>query len=175
MRQAPPTPCHSDVTLGHRPGRASVVIAAVALVVGLTSCASGGGSAGGTADAAAAGGNECNYGCLVPGARVAASLSISATDTLAEINPRSTLPARVTNAINQHREQNGYVTTARCMRRFGGPEVYVVIFKRTCEQTMGPDNEPGAVVGFDANGQVIGQVSWTGPNTVGSLIPDRRR
>jgi hypothetical protein len=162
------------VSPGHRRVRAGVVLAAAALVVGLTSCASGGGSAGGTAGAAA-GGDACNYGCLVPGARVASALSISATDTLPEINPRSTLPARVNNAINQHREQNGYVTTSRCLRRFGGGQVYVVIFKRTCDQTMGPDNEPGAVVGFDANGQVIGQVSWTGPNTVGYLLPDRRR
>lgn len=176
MRQAPPTPPQSDVTGGTRRGRAGAALVAIALVVSLASCASGGASAeaGGTAAAAVASGEKCSYGCMVPGGRIANALSISATDTIPEINPRSTIAARVNNAITQHVSQNGWVRDNRCLRRFGGPQVYVVIFKRTCEPTMGPDNEPGMVVGFDSNGQVIGQVNWTGPSTVGTLVPERR-
>jgi hypothetical protein len=159
-----------------RRGRAGAALTALALAVSLASCASGGASSetGGTAAAAVASGDKCSYGCMVPGGRISSALSISGSDTLPEINPRTTIPARVNNAINQHVTQNGWVRDTRCLRRFGGPQVYVVIFKRTCEPTMGPDNEPGMVVGFDANGQVIGQVNWTGPETVGNLRPERR-
>ena len=185
MHEAQPRLDQSDVTRGVPGGRArhgragiGMALAAVAILASGIGCASGGssdtGAAAGAPAAAAApsgGARVCDYGCLVPGPRVANTLSISATDTLPEINPRTTLRSAIANAINQHVTQNGW-SSGRCLRKFGGPNVYVVMFHRTCES--GPDPGPGMVVGFQANGTVIGQVNWIGPTTVGAMIPDRR-
>jgi hypothetical protein len=111
---------------------------------------------------------------MVPGTRVATSLGISAVDTLPELNPRSTLRATVANAIQQHVLQNNWSTSSNCLRKFGGPEFYVVVFHRYCDPSMGADSDPRMVVGFTSTGQVRGEVSWIGPSTGAMLRPERR-
>lgn len=182
MHQARPTLQQSDATPPGsdriaRRGRAGIgtALAAIALLAGGAGCASGGGSAsaeaGADVAAAPAGGQTCSYGCMVPGPRVANVLSISPTDTLPEINPRTTLRPPLANAIAQEIEQNGW-NRGRCYRKFGGGNVYVVLFHRNCDP--GPDPGPGMVVGFSGTGQVLGRVNWIGPTTIASLTPDRR-
>jgi hypothetical protein len=141
------------------------VVAALAWAI--SACASGGGAAGATPAS-----GSFAFGFMVPGSAVANALRISATDTLGELNRQATVPSVVTNAIS------GEVATGRwnngCTRRFGGPTTYAVIFHRACDAAAGPEADPVVIVGFGADGRVVGRVQWAGPNTVAVLNPARR-
>ena len=158
-----------------RASRRTRAVAALVALASVAGCASGGG---GGAEAGAGGadpgGEKCGYGCMVPGARIATALGISAVDTLPELPARATLRATVKNAIDQHVLQNQWSTNNNCLRKFGSPEFYVVVFHRYCDSAMGSDSDPRMVVGFTSTGQVRGEVTWVGPTTVGLLIPQRR-
>jgi hypothetical protein len=128
-------------------------------------CASGGaaGSSSGTA--------ALSYGYMIPGADVAA-LGFGATDSIPELRAQTTLPTALAGAIQQEVDQGRW--NNRCTRRFGGPTVYALIFYRACDASLGPEAEPVVVVGFSADGRVVGRVPWSGPNTVTLLVPARR-
>jgi hypothetical protein len=110
---------------------------------------------------------------MIPGAGVASAITgLRATDSLPELESRSTVPAVVTNAITQEVSSGNW--NNGCTRRFGGPTVYTAIFHRSCSAAAGPEADPVVIVGFGADGKVIGRVRWNGPNTVTALVPVRR-
>jgi hypothetical protein len=139
----------------------------VAIACAISACASGGAAVGATPSS-----GRFAFGFMVPGSAVASALRISATDTLAELTRQTTVSSVVTNAISAE------VATGRwnngCTRRFGGPTTYAVIFHRACDAAAGPEADPAVIVGFGADGRVVGRVPWSGPNTVTTLNPTRR-
>lgn len=155
-----------------RPLMAPIVIASVARLLGLglmlAGCASGGAAGSGGSDASA----RLDYGFMIPGQRVGSALGINATDSIPELSPRTTVPAVVVNAISQEVAQGTW--SNRCTRRFGGPTIYAAIFHKTCDAAAGPEADPRVIVGFAADGRVVGRVAWEGPNTVALLVPARR-
>jgi hypothetical protein len=148
-----------------RPPPALIAILVFAWTLTASACASGGA-------AGAAGSSSLSYGYMVPGPQVGSALGIGATDTIPELTTRNTLPTALSNSIAQEVAQGNWKN--QCTRRFGGPAVYALIFHRACDSSIGPDADPVVVVGFAADGRVIGRVRWSGPNTVTLLIPTRR-
>lgn len=150
----------------------SGVVATLALMLGSLGCASGGTSAGTSVTAAGAPVTNLSYGYIVPGSPAASALGVAATDTLPEIQAQRTVPSVVVNAISQEVATGNW--NDRCTRRFGGPRVYVAIFHRVCDSSVGPDADPVVIVAFGADGRMVGRVRWTGPETVSVLQPMRR-
>lgn len=148
-------------------------VASLFAALTLLACASGGGS--GSSAAGAAGGAaspSLSYGYMIPGAGLASAIGVAATDTIPELNTRATVPTTLANAITQEVASGRW--NNQCTRRFRSSTVYVVIFHRACDSSLGPDAEPMVVVGFSAEGRVVGRVRWTGPTTVTLLYPARR-
>jgi hypothetical protein len=148
----------------------SGAVAALALMLGGWGCASGGASAGTSAGSGAV--TNLSYGYIVPGSSAASALGVAPTDTLAEIQAQRTVPSVVVNAMSQEVASGHW--NDRCTRRFGGPRVYVAIFHRACDSSVGPDADPVVIVAFGSDGRTAGRVRWTGPETVAVLQPMRR-
>lgn len=145
------------------------ISASVTLLLAFTlpACASGGGTAGGGAASP-----SLSFGYMIPGPGVASIVGVSATDTIAELTARTSVPTILANAITQEVAAGNW--NNQCTRRFGGPSVYLVIFHRACDSSLGPDSDPMVIVGFSVNGKTVGRMRWNGPSTVTLLYPVRR-
>jgi len=146
------------------------VVATLAFTLGGWGCASGGASVGTSTGSGSV--TNLSYGYMVPGSPAASALGVAATDTLPEIPAQRTVPSVVVNAISQEVATGHW--NDRCTRRFGGPRVYVAIFHRVCDSSVGPDADPVVIVAFGSDGRTVGRVRWNGPETVSVLQPMRR-